>query len=107
MANKLAYTMKLKPGAADEYKRRHDEVWPEVLNVLREHGFSDYSIFLDESTSTIFAVYTPTSSTKASNEALSNSEIIQRWWAYMNDLVEFNDNKLPDTKQLKLVFHMD
>jgi L-rhamnose mutarotase len=42
--------MKLKSGAVDEYKRRHDEIWPEVVGLLREHGFSDYSIFLDEQT---------------------------------------------------------
>ncbi len=99
--------MKLKPGAADEYKRRHDEVWPEVIALLREYGFSDYSIFLDEQTSTLFAVYTATSTATASNDALRLSEIMQRWWAYMTDLVEFNENRMPDTTPLKMVFHMD
>lgn len=107
MANKIAYTMKLKPGAADEYKRRHDEIWPEVLDLLRQHGFSDYSIFLDEQTSTLFAVYKPCSDTTASNDAIRHSEIIQRWWAYMAELVEFNEDKTPATQSLKMVFHMD
>ena len=107
MANKIAYTMKLKPGTADEYKRRHDEVWPEVLELLRQHGFTDYSIFVDEESSTLFAVYKPSSLDTASNDAISHSEIIQRWWAYMADIVEFKEDKTPATQALKMVFHMD
>jgi L-rhamnose mutarotase len=107
MANKVAYTMKLKLGAADEYKRRHDEIWPEVVALLHEHGFSDYSIFLDEQTSTLFAVYQASSTTTATNDALSQTDIIQRWWAYMTDLVEFNEDRMPITHPLKMVFHMD
>lgn len=99
--------MKLKANAAEEYKRRHDQVWPEVLDLLRQHGFSDYSIFLDEETSTLFAVYQPTSLASASNEALRQTEIMQRWWLYMSDLVEFNEEQMPVTNSLKLVFHMD
>ena len=99
--------MKLKANAADEYKRRHEQVWPEVLDLLRQHGFSDYSIFLDEASSTLFAVYQPTSLATASNEALRQTEIMQRWWAYMSDLVEFNEEQMPVTNSLKLVFHMD
>jgi L-rhamnose mutarotase len=107
MANKLAYTMKLKSGAADEYKRRHDEVWPEIIALLREHGFSDYSIFLNEQTSTLYAVYTASSMATASNDAMRSSEIMQKWWAYMADLVEFNEDGTPNTNPLKMVFHMD
>ncbi len=99
--------MKLKPGAADEYKRRHDEIWPEVVALLREHGFSDYSIFLDEQTSTLFAVYKASSMSTATNDALRLSEVMQRWWTYMTDLVEFNADQTPATHPLKMVFHMD
>ncbi len=99
--------MKLKAGAADEYKRRHDEIWPEIIALLREHGFSDYSIFLDEQTSTLFAVYKASSLDTASNDALRLSETMQRWWAYMTDLVEFKEDRMPDTHPLKMVFHMD
>lgn len=107
MANKVAYTMKLKPGAADEYKRRHDEIWPEVVDLLREYGFSDFSIFLDEKTSTLFAIYKASTITTASNDALRQTEVMQRWWAYMTDLVEFNEDQTPATQPLKMVFHMD
>jgi len=107
MANKVAYTMKLKQGAADEYKRRHDEVWPEIVALLREYGFSDYSIFLDEQTSTLYAVYKAFSTATASNDALRQTELMQRWWAYMAELVEFKEDQTPDTHPLKMVFHMD
>jgi len=53
---RYAFTMRLKPGAVEEYKRRHDEIWPELSAVLRAAGISDYSIFLDEQTLTLFAV---------------------------------------------------
>ncbi len=53
---KVAFKMKLKPGMADEYKKRHDEIWPELIDLLRRNGVSDYTIFLDEETNTLFAV---------------------------------------------------
>ena len=54
--NRRAFKMKLKPGVAAEYQRRHDEIWPELTALLREHGISDYSIFLDAETLTLFTV---------------------------------------------------
>lgn len=107
MASKVAYTMKLKPGMADEYKRRHDEVWPEVLEVIRKHGCSDYSIFLDETSLTLFGVYKIPSDVATFNKALSEEPVIQRWWTDMAQLVEFNEQEKPITNQLKMVFHMN
>jgi L-rhamnose mutarotase len=51
-----AFRMKLKPGMQEEYKRRHDEIWPELTQLLREAGIHDYSIFLDEEDMHLFAV---------------------------------------------------
>lgn len=53
---KYAFKMTLNPGQAEEYKRRHDEIWPELADLLHEAGVSDYSIFLDEETNTLFGV---------------------------------------------------
>lgn len=107
MSSRIAYTMKLKPNAADEYKRRHDEIWPEVTALLHEHGFHDFSIFIEEETSTLFAVYRASSEATASNANLRHTEVMQRWWKYMAELVEFNDDETPKTHPLKMVFHMD
>lgn len=107
MANKVAFTMKLKPNVIDEYKRRHDEIWPELVALLRDHGISDYSIFLDEPSLTLFAVQNVSSHTVSSNDKLRENEIMQRWWVYMADLMETNEDRSPVTHPLKLVFHMD
>ena len=54
--NKIAFKMKLKPGFEKEYKKRHDEIWPELKELLSQNGVSDYTIFLDEETNLLFAV---------------------------------------------------
>ncbi|UJR13701.1 hypothetical protein I4U23_000712 [Adineta vaga] len=107
MSNKVAFTMKLKANVIDEYKRRHDEIWPELVALLQEHGISDYSIFLDEPSLTLFAVQKVSSTTKSSNDKLRENEIMKRWWKHMADLMETNPDQSPVTHELKLVFHMD
>jgi L-rhamnose mutarotase len=107
MTAKVAFTMKLKPNVIDEYKRRHDEIWPELVALLHEHGISDYSIFLDEQTLTLFAVQNVSSTTISSNDKLRSNEIMQRWWVHMAELMETNDDGSPVTHPLQLVFHMN
>ncbi len=75
---KIAFKMKLKPGMSAEYKRRHDAIWPELITLLRENGVSDYSIFLDEETDTLFAVQYLAGH---SSQELGKEVIVQQWWA--------------------------
>ena len=42
---RVAFTMQLKPGQKEEYKKRHDEIWPELKQLLKQAGISEYSIF--------------------------------------------------------------
>lgn len=107
MTDKVAFTMKLRANVIDEYKRRHDEIWPELAALLRGNGISDYSIFLDEQSLTLFAVQKLSTKSTSSNEKLRENEIMKRWWAYMADLMETNPDQSPITHSLKLVFHMD
>jgi L-rhamnose mutarotase len=100
-----AFKMKLKPGVAAEYKKRHDEIWPELANVLREAGISDYSIFLDEETLTLFAVQKLTDNNSASD--LPKNPVVRKWWDSMAPLMETNPDKSPVAKPLKEVFHLD
>lgn len=101
---KIAFKMKLKPGFKDEYKKRHDEIWPELAALLKENGISDYSIFLDEETDILFGVQQQSG---ASSQDLGGNAIVQRWWAYMSDIMETNLDQSPVTKPLLEVFHID
>ena len=99
-----ALTMQLKPGVAEEYKRRHDALWPEMVETLHAAGISDYSIFLDESTGTLFAVMTRTDDHRC--DELSNHPVVKQWWAFMADLMETNENNSPVEKPLTEVFYL-
>ncbi|NLC82655.1 MAG: L-rhamnose mutarotase, partial [Lentisphaerae bacterium] len=83
-----AFKMTLKPGVLAEYKRRHDEIWPELSQALSAAGISDYSIFLDEESLTLFAVQKLSETNTAA--WLPQTEIMQKWWAYMAPLMEVN-----------------
>ena len=102
---RLAFKMQLKPGVAAEYKKRHDELWPELAAELKAAGVSDYSIFLDEETLTLFAVQKL--GEKNSAAELPSSPIVRRWWNYMAPLMEKHPDNSPVAKPLKEVFHLD
>lgn len=100
-----AFKMKLKDGMKDEYKRRHDLIWPELKELLSQAGVTDYSIFLDEETNTLFAVQKQDGS-KGSQD-LGGLEIVQRWWHSMADIMETNEDFSPISIPLVEMFHMD
>src|SRR3982751_21608 len=99
-----AFRMKLKPGQAAEYRRRHDAIWPELAALLREVGIHDYSIFLDEETLHLFAVL----KLREPNEraALPEHPLMRRWWDYMRDLMETQPDGRPVEWPLLPVFHL-
>jgi|SRR5665213_459622 len=100
-----AFKMQLKPGNVAEYKKRHDEIWPELAAELKAAGVSDYSIFLDEETLTLFAVQKLAA--KNSAAALPNSPVVRKWWNAMAPLMETQPDNSPVAKPLKEVFHLD
>ena len=102
---RAAFIMKLKKGFADEYKKRHDEIWPELEKILSEAGISDYSIYLDEKTLTLFAIQKLSDNNTAGK--LPNNPIIRKWWDYMADIMEYNHDNTPVCSPLREVFHMD
>jgi L-rhamnose mutarotase len=102
---KNAFKMKLKSGFAAEYKKRHDEIWPELSALLKENGISDYTIFLDEETNILFAVQQQKNSRSLQN--LGDTIIVQKWWAYMADIMDINSDNSPVCKNLIEVFHLD
>jgi L-rhamnose mutarotase len=97
--------MHLRPGNEAEYKKRHDEIWPELKAELRKAGVSDYSIYLDEKTHTLFAYQHLASD--ATNGELAGTSIVKKWWHSMKDLMETNPDESPVEGKLTEVFHMD
>ena len=100
----IASKMQLRKGFKAEYKKRHDEIWPELQLLLKETGISEYSIFLDESTLSLFAVFT-IDDTKALNN-LPEQAVMKKWWAYMKDIMETNADNSPVSIALEEVFYL-
>lgn len=100
----IAFTMRLKPGHAAEYQRRHDAIWPELASLLRASGVRDYSIFLDAATGTLFAVLRRTDG--HAMDALPQHPVMRRWWAHMADLMETQADASPVAVPLLPVFHL-
>ena len=100
-----AFKMKLKPNCVEEYKKRHDEIWPELAQMHIDAGIFDYSIFFDEESLTLFAFQKLTDDHTADD--LKNMEIVKKWWDHMADLMETHPNNMPIFKPLREVFHMD
>jgi L-rhamnose mutarotase len=100
-----AFTMKLKPGHAAEYKQRHDEIWPELARELRAAGVSDYSIFLDEETLVLFAVQKLSDHNTAAS--LVRNAVVRKWWDHMAPIMETHPDHEPVCRTLKEVFHLD
>lgn len=97
--------MKLKAGFEEEYKKRHDEIWPALAKEICDAGISDYSIFLDKETSTLFAVQKLTEGNTAN--FLPQSPIVKKWWKFMADIMEVNSDNSPVVIPLKEVFHLE
>lgn len=101
---KYAFKMKLNPGMEAEYRKRHDEIWPELSALLREAGVRDYSIHLDRETNTLFGVLSrPVDHSMAS---LPEHPVMKRWWAHMADIMEANPDNSPVQSDLVTVFHL-
>lgn len=101
---KHAFKMKLNQGMEAEYKKRHDEIWPELVDLLRQSGASDYSIHLDPETNTLFGVLTRTADNTMAS--LPEHPVMKKWWAYMADVMATNPDKSPVQSDLVTVFHM-
>ena len=99
-----AFKMQLKPGVVDEYRRRHDEIWPELAQAISDAGIHDYSIFLDEETLALFAVLKLRDGNSA--DALPDQPVMKRWWDYMAPLMEVEPGNRPKEWPLVPLFHL-
>lgn len=101
---RVAFKMQLFEGKIEEYKRRHDEIWAELVELLKEAGIEDYSIFLDESTLSLFGVLKIDDSLKL--DELPKHAVMQKWWAYMADIMASNPDNSPVSIPLREVFYL-
>lgn len=97
--------MKLREGAAEEYEKRHNEIWPELVESIKNHGAKNYSIYFNKETNELFS-YLEIEDPKVW-EQRAGSEITKKWWDYMADLMEVNPDNSPVFIPMKEVFHLD
>ena len=100
-----AFAMRLRPGCEAEYKKRHDEIWPELKAELRKAGVSNYSIYHDPKTGSLFAFQYLAED--ATDSELAQKDIVKKWWHMMKDLMETNPDESPVSDALQEMFHMD
>lgn len=100
-----AFKMFLKPGYEAEYEKRHNAIWPELKKLLSENGVCDYSIYWDKDTNILFASQKVQG--EESSQDMGSNPIVQKWWAYMADIMETNPDNSPVSIPLKEVFRME
>ena len=101
---RFGFKMRLLSGCKEEYKKRHDEIWPELVKLLRNEDIGNFSIFFDEETNILFAYQEQKGN--SSSQDLGKTEIVQRWWKYMADIMETNPDDSPVSIPLEQVFYM-
>lgn len=99
-----SFRMNLKSGMGNEYKKRHSEIWPELVSLLRKSGISEYYIFLDEETNSLFAFQYLDSANYLEN--LYEHSIMREWWLYMADIMDHNKDFSPKVTELRKVFDL-
>jgi L-rhamnose mutarotase len=100
-----AFLMSVSPDSHVEYERRHRPIWDDLHSVLKSHGVSNYSIFLNKETSQLFG-YAEIESEELWS-AIAGTDECQRWWAFMNDIMPSNEDNSPISYGLDEVFHLD
>ncbi|MEZ0298258.1 MAG: L-rhamnose mutarotase [Candidatus Methylacidiphilales bacterium] len=98
-----SFLMRVNPDQHAEYERRHRPIWPELEQVLRDHGVRSYSIFLHAESSQLFA-YAEIED-EARWAAIAETEVCRRWWAHMREIMPSNPDNSPVSAELKEVFH--
>jgi len=101
---RVAFKMKLFKGMEAEYKKRHDEIWPELSDLLKQKGINEYSIFLDEPTGYLFGILKIPDEKKL--DELPVHPVMKKWWAYMKDIMESNPDNSPVSIPLQEVFYL-
>ena len=100
-----AFVMQVNPDAHAEYQQRHNPIWPELEQVLKEHGAHHYSIFLDDARNLLFGYVEIESEDRW--DAVANTAVCQRWWQHMGDVMPSNPDYSPVSSTLREVFYLE
>ncbi|MDA0936419.1 MAG: L-rhamnose mutarotase [Bacteroidetes bacterium] len=101
--NQLAFKMYLKPNTIEEYQKRHDMIWPELKQLLKDTGIGSYHIYHDPETNCLFAFQ---QTDGRDSQSLGDNPIVKKWWKYMSDLMETNEDHSPIQLDLAEVFSL-
>ena len=105
MKIRKAFVMSVHPDSAQEYEKRHNPIWPELEKVLKDHGVSNYSIFLHPGTHQLFGY------AEIDNEeqwaSIGATEICRKWWKQNVEIMPTNPDHSPVSEPLREVFHLD
>ena len=99
-----AFVMQVNPDAHEEYQRRHNPIWPELEAVLKSHGAHNYAIYLDKARNLLFATVEIESEERWN--AVASTDVCQRWWKYMTDVMPANPDNSPVSRELQEVFYL-
>ena len=100
----VAFTMKLLPGNEEVYEKRHNEIWPELADLLKKAGIAEYHIFLDRPSGVLFAFQNLEEQNQTNR--LAEEAIMKKWWAFMGDIMETNLDQSPKVTRLEKVFSL-
>lgn len=105
---RVGFVLKVKEDRLDEYRRRHREVWPDMLQALREAGWHNYSLFLAPD-GTLFGYVETPESLEAAQASMAAKEVNERWQAEMAPFFELPQGAAPDTGMVVLeeIFHLE
>ncbi len=99
---RVCFLLRVRPERLDEYKARHREVWPEMLEALREAGWSNDSLFLGEDG--MLVGYVETEDFEAAQRAMAATEVNDRWQREMAEF--FGERADEGLVRLEEVFHL-
>lgn len=99
-----AFVMQVNANAHQEYQQRHNPIWQELEATLKAHGAHNYSIFLDKERNLLFG-YVQIES-QARWNAVANTDVCQKWWKYMSDVMPSNPDNSPVSHDLAEVFYL-
>lgn len=104
---RVGFILKVKEDLIDEYKRRHRDVWPEMLDALRRNGWHNYSLFMRDD-GMLFGYFETPASFQAALDGMSEEEVNERWQAEMGPFFEGTGGHADELmEQLVEVFHLD